>query len=759
MAAPELLRLVPDAPAALGDILDPERGPLERPNRSEIFGPERFAQHGVSLGVTHAARFAPSGSTAFFPRLRDNIRILREAHHYIGWQAKTGYDVSPAAEWLLDNFHLIEAQLREINDGLPRRYFRDLPVLVDEPLVGLPRIYGVAWAFVAHTDSAFNEDLLVHFLKAYETTRELTLGELWALPTTLRVVLIENLRRLAERVAANKAAREVAHLVCDNIESYSPERLDALLALLNRRGAGEPFLAQIAQRLQDHRSATETAALEWLHRVAPHLADIQTRLPSAQAADNLSVGNAINSLRSIGDADWPDIVSSTSVLTQLMLSSPAFAAERDDTRDQTLHGIEKLARESGKSERFVAETLLRMMAGGAAQERSSGDESRADAGHWLRGAGQVELLPAIGLPGRDAQRRRRMLRRIALPTYLGAITVATAGIVAWMLAHYGVALPAGDSLPWWTLLAGLLLVFPASEMAVAVINRLISESSRPSRLPRLALLAGIPDEHRTLVVIPAMLTRPESGAQLAHQLQLHYLANPERGVQFALLSDWADATAERMPEDQALLDAARDEIERLNGLYPVEPGQPLRFILLHRERRFSQSEQRWIGWERKRGKLEQLLAMLAEGSASPFIDLDATSRVVPAVRHVLTLDSDTRLPPGRLRDLVGIAAHPNNQPQLAADGRRVERGYGILQPHVATPLPAPEDVTLYHWLFSGQSGIDPYSIAASEVYQDLFDEGTYTGKGLLDVHAVHAVLGGRLPDNQVLSHDLLEGST
>ncbi len=510
MAAPELLRLVPDAPAALGDILDPSRGPLERPNRSEIFGPERFAQHGVSLGETHAARFAPKGSTAFFPRLRDNIRILREAHHYIGWQAKTGYDVSPAAEWLLDNFHLIEAQLREITDGLPRRYFRDLPVLQDEPLVGLPRIYGVAWAFVAHTDSAFNEELLVHFLKAYETTRELTLGELWALPTTLRVVLIENLRRLAERVAANKAAREVANLCCDGITACPPARLDAVLALLNRRGVGEPFLAQTAQRLQDHRSEAETAALEWLHRKAPHLAEVQTRLPAAQAADNLSVGNAITSLRSIGDADWPGIVASASVLTQLMLASPAFAAERDDTRDDTLHGIERLSKRSGRSERVVAETLLGFMHPVA--DTTHGDESTAVAGYWLRGPGQVQLLPALGLPGKDERRRRRLLRRIALPLYLASLAVATAGIVAWLLLHYSIALPGASTVPWWTLLAGALFVLPASEMAVAVINRLISESSRPSRLPRLALLAGIPDEHRTMVVIPAMLTKPGSRA-------------------------------------------------------------------------------------------------------------------------------------------------------------------------------------------------------------------------------------------------------
>ena len=233
MATSELRRLIPDAPPALCDILDGERGRIEPPIRSEIFGLQRFAQHGRSLGETHRAARAGLRGPAFFPRLRNNIQTLREAHRYIGMQARTGYDISPAAEWLLDNFHLIEAQLEEIHEGLPRRYFRALPVLLDAPLAGLPRVYGVAWAFVAHTDGAFDEDLLIQFLSAYQETRELTLGEMWALPTTLRVVLIENLRRLAERVATNKAAREVANLCCDRIDSTSVEALDELLALLS----------------------------------------------------------------------------------------------------------------------------------------------------------------------------------------------------------------------------------------------------------------------------------------------------------------------------------------------------------------------------------------------------------------------------------------------------------------------------------------------------------------------------------------------
>jgi cyclic beta-1,2-glucan synthetase len=756
-ASTDLQRLVPDAPETLADILDPARGAVEPPNRSEIFGLERFAQHGRSLGETHRAEHATRRATAFFPRLEDNIRALREAQHYIGSQAATGYQVSPAAEWLLDNFHLIEGQLNEIHEGLPRRYFRDLPVLVDEPLAGLPRVYGVAWAFVAHTDGAFDEELLTHFLAAYEETRELTLGELWALPTTLRVVLVENLRRLAERLATNKAAREIANLVGDRIETYSTARLDELLALLNRRGVGRVFLVQIAQRLQDHHATALTKYHDWLLQTLPDLAGAQVQQPAEQAADNLSVSNAIGSLRLIGNADWPEIVDRTSATMRLLLRSPAFEAERADTRDATLHEIELLARRSGHGETAVAQTLTDLM-----QTEGAG----AVASHWLHGPGRPELVRRLGLNETAARTWHHIQRRFALPAYLATLGGGTVALVAWMLVSHSRALPDAGVPLWLTLATALLMLFPASEAVVAVINRLISESARPSRLPRLALAHGIPPEHRVMVVIPGMLTSRAEAEALAHRLELHHLANPERIAQFALLTDWADAPTATLDSDQPLLDAAVHHIAALNARYAPASSDAPRFVVLHRARVFSETEHRFIGWERKRGKLEQLIALLASADAGtdipvppgPFVDLGEWSRVEPGTRYVVTLDGDTQLPPGRLRELVGVAAHPHNQPVVDPATRIVTQGYGILQPRVGTPLPAPKDFTLYHWLFAGQCGIDPYSAASSEVYQDVFREGTFTGKGLLNVAAMNAVLVNRLPDGKVLSHDLLEGS-
>ena len=776
-----LSRLLPQAPPLLRELLGGRWGELQPPIRSEIFGRERFAQHGRSLGATHHIQTEPARSAVFFPRLRDNVAVLRLAQRYIAEQAATGYDLSPAAEWLLDNFHLIEAQLKEVRDSLPTRYFRALPVLRDEPLAGLPRVYGVAWAFVAHTDGAFDDELLVHYLLAYQEARELTLGEMWALPTTLRVVLIENLRRLAERVAMHKAARELANLCADNITAHPLALLVELRALLQRRGVDTAFLAQLAQRMQGRRAGEAADVQRWLAQELPQPSVAQAQQIANQAADNLSVSNAIHALRAIDGADWPQIVAHSSTLMTLMLQAPTFRADSTATRNHALHGIEALARSAQRSEVEVAQALLALMQPPAAAPEASRESTPAIAddvaalqpptrvaAYWLEGKGRPTLAAALGLQYDSAWLWRGLLRQVALPVYLASLAVGIGAVLVLLLRASGGLAP-GATAPGLaiTALALGLMLLPASEAVVAVINRLISESVRPVHLPRLAFVDGIPPEHRVLVAIPTLLSSAASTQAVLHRLHLHHLANRESAAQFVLLSDWADADSQHAAGDQALLDQACDGVRMLNQCYPSPAGQAPRFIVLHRQRHHSAGERAWIGWERKRGKLQLLVAALAEppaahgdGPQAPagFIDLGELSWLASATPYLVTLDSDTELPPGRLRELVAIAAHPQNRPQLDASRRFVQHGYGILQPRVATPLP--ERPTPFHWLFAGQCGIDPYSAASSEVYQDLFCEGSFSGKGLLHVQAVHAVLGVAtpLPDNQVLSHDLLEGA-
>ncbi len=769
------LRQFCSAGAQACDLLDASRGALEQPIRSEIFGAARFAQHGHSLARAHEAKV--KGRTApFFPRLHDNIQVLREAHAFIAQQDSAGHHISPAGEWLLDNFYVVKAQVQEVHEGLPRTYFRDLPVLVAQHLAGLPRIYGVAWGFVAHTDSAFDEHLLTEFLDAYQQERELTLGELWALPTTLRVVLVENLRRLAERVATAKAARASANGWWENARAGTEGALTALPELIDTmrtRGVLRSFVLQVLQRLNSDFLAADSKsnvlskeALQSIHetlvQALPEPAASQVQQHADQAADNLSVRNAIISLRLLSNTDWRGLIARTSLLVRALAPCATFRAERDDTQDASLHAIERLARRCGKSEVFVAQQLLALMQQYTPPPAAAcvcAPEAMAQAamapGYWLRGAGLPVLLKILGLPARLAPWQSRLSLWVT-PAYLGVITAASAALVYWLVDEAG---GRGASTGLLALVS-LLALWPASEAVIAMLHRLVSESLPPARLPRLALSLGIPAEHRVLVVIPTMLTSLQGIAELVRQLELHYLANSEAQAQFALLTDFADAATEEAAGDGALLQAAIDAIDALEQSHSraAPPVQGRRFLLLHRARTWAPSEQSWIGWERKRGKLEQLIAVLASGASSPFLKLGARSSPAPGTPYIVTLDSDTGLPPGALRALVGVAAHPMNQPCVDPLRRRVVSGYGILQPRLSTPLPEPRTATPFHWLFGGQSGIDPYSAATSEIYQDVFAEGSYTGKGLLNVQALHAVLSGRLPEGLILSHDLLEGS-
>ena len=805
-------------------MLDARAGSVLAPLRAEVFGIARFEEHGRHLGAAHDAGKAPFGRTTFYPRLQSNVRALRAAYRYLFDEPHEELAISPAAEWLFDNFHLIESQLKEIRAGLPPRYYRSLPVLKNAPLMGLPRIYGVAWSFVAHTDSAFDESLLVHFLNAYQQTCELSQGELWALPTTLRVVLIENLRRLAERLAGHKAAQELASLCAARYTELTVPALDAALTAMEQRGVAPVFLAHLAHlvqpiagRIAPGTPVDPSPVQQWLTAAVPDLVALTAQQQFDQAADLLSMGNAVTALRLVGAADWSDLIGQTSLVLHAMLQSPVFLAEDDTTRDTTLHAIERLSARSGHGEAAVAQTLLALMASagkgvgegvGVASAVGAEGINRTEqartaagtlAGYWLEGAGRVQLERAVGALDKTGGEARdgtdeadkadkadkatnhkeysplalgcpgRGLPRV--PLYLSALLMGVLGLWLWLAgplwplvtAHTNALEAAGKGIASALPLAGVVLVavlllLPVSEIVVAVVNRLVGESVKPTYMPRYLLPEGIPPTARALVVIPALLGSTGGIARLVHRLHLHYLANPEACAQFVLLTDGVDAPEAQQPDDDELLAHAQALLQALNTQYPVPAGEASRFVLLHRQRTYCATQQRWIGWERKRGKLEQLLAELVTGAPGAFIDLGGLSCLARGTRYVLTLDSDTQLPPGRLRSLVGVAEHPQNRPRLDAAGQRVVQGYGILQPRVLAPLPASAGHSLWQWLFAGQQGLDPYSAMASDVYQDFFAEGSFTGKGLLNVAAVHAVLNGRLPTDQVLSHDLLEGA-
>jgi len=734
----------------VGKILLQRQGEAEPPIRAELFGIQRFEEHGRSLAQAQVVEAdAPSRRHAsFFPRVEANLAALREAYDYVALTSRRGHYVTPAAEWLLDNFHLVEDQLQQIREGVPRRYYASLPKLAGAPLEGLPRVYGIAWAYVAHTDSVLNPEVFTAFLNAYQERSELRLSELWALPTTLRVVLLENLRRMADNIAQGKVARDVAHAVCDCAGQLTDADLDALHTLMEQRGLQRSYLTQLWQRMPAERLDSSPALVLWTERHCPDGPALMLESQTAQVAANLTVGNIITTLRLIGQIDWVDLIEPVSLSLRVLRQLPSFARESELTRQQITQAMERLARQSRKSEREVAQAVV--TAARSVTDPVPAAAAERTAGFYLIGAGQAALEAVLGLPGRGGSVRPGP-RSWRLPLYVAAIAIGTVLIV--LAAAHRV-----EPFGWQAMIALLLLAWPASEAAAALVHRLIAESLKVRFLPRLDFSGGIPPEHRVLVVIPTLLTSAAATRELAQRLELHWLASRERQAQFALLTDWADAPSASLPGDAALVGDALALVAALNLRYPAEGDAAPRFLLIHRPRSWCQTQQRWLGWDRKRGKLEQLLRTLATGKAEGFVLQEPELPLARGIRYVVTLDSDTVLPPGALRELVAVAAHPLNAPRVDASSRRVVSGYGILQPRVVTPLPGPAQRTPYHKLFAGQCGIDPYNNGVSDIYQDLFGSGSFSGKGLLHVEAVHAVLDARLPEESVLSHDLLEGS-
>jgi cyclic beta-1,2-glucan synthetase len=738
---------------------------LEEPIRAELFSLERLEQHAESLAAAQTVSSEVSRGRPLIPRVVANGRVLLESYRAIAHAIHQEQAITPAAEWLVDNFHIVDEQLREIKEDLPVGYYRKLPKLSAGHLQGYPRVYGLAWAFVAHTDSRFDAEALRRFVAAYQRVQPLTIGELWAMAITLRVVLVENLRRIAESIVRSRAARGQADALADRL--LGSDQTSGILPALQRfekAPLDRSFAVQLIQRLRDL-DPNVRPVLAWLDQrltAAGTSADDLVRAElQEQGAMSISVRNIITSMRMISAFDWQTFFESVSLVDEILRADTRFAEMDFSTRDDYRHAIEDLSRGSTHTELEIARRVVRRAKQAVPDPRvaphngdTPAEDRRNDPGYYLISRGRPAFEREIGFRASLKHWILRAYVRAAVPGYLGTIAIVTATILALPLLHSR-ADGAGLRILW---LLALLAAVPASDLAIALINRAVMGLLGPRRLPRMELLHGIPGELRTIVVVPTLLTTAAEVSEQVERLEVHYLGNSDGDVRFALLSDWLDAPSETMPGDDELLAAAVDGIARLNARYGPAADGGERFFVFHRKRAWNPSEAKWMGWERKRGKLHELNQLLRGVENTTFVPVGGHLLAAPAgVRYVITLDADTRMPRGTAIRLVGTMAHPLNRPRFSAAEGRVVEGYAVVQPRITASLPVDCDGSLTQRIFSGPGGIDPYSAAVSDVYQDLFQEGSYTGKGIYEVDAFEAALAGKAPENALLSHDLFEG--
>jgi len=752
----------------------------ELPLRSELFSADQMERYGSVLAATH--RLTPRHERdRLLPRLAANEAVLVDVCRRLTAAVTANHRITPAGEWLLDNFHLIEEQIGTAKRHLPRGYSRELPRLVSGPSAGLPRVYDIAQEAISHGDGRVDADSLRRFVCAYQSVMTLKLGELWAIPIMLRLALIENLRRVGVRVAAGRAERDLANVWADRMMETAerhPKGLILVIADMARSNPpiGSAFVAELARRLQGQ-SAALALALTWIEQ---HLAESHRTIEQSvqaenqqQAADQVSISNSIGSLRFLGAIDWQDFVESISDAERILRQDPAgvYAAMAFATRDRYRHAIERIARQGRLAEPEVAARAIELA---RSRHAANASDRAAHVGFYLTDAGLIALEHAAAVRVSFGRRLRDVGKRYALTFYLGAIAAIVAAIVAGLAVHTDRA--GADSA---TLAIVIVLVLIASsQVAVGVVNWLATLLVTPRPLPRMDFSKGIAAEARTLVVIPTMLGSAEGIEALVGALEVRFLANRDAHLHFALLTDFPDAPEESLAGDAALLQLAATRIGELNAKYrdtgPPAPGNPGpddtasgggaradAFHLFHRARVWNAEARVWMGRERKRGKLSDLNAFLRGAGPNGFALIVGATPILAQVKYVITLDTDTLLPRDAAREIVGTMAHPLNAPCFDRSEMHPERevvvsGYGILQPRVSVSLPG-TNRSHYARLNGGDAGIDPYTRAVSDVYQDVFGEGSFIGKGIYDVDAFERALKDRFPANRVLSHDLLEG--
>ncbi|MEI7729136.1 MAG: glucoamylase family protein [Verrucomicrobiota bacterium] len=725
------------------------------PLRAELFSLEQLGRHAQALAAQHQVVLR-RGSHTLLARLDQNEQILKN-YNRSTYAADQTRRVTHAAEWLLDNFYLIEEQIQMARRHLPLGYSRELSRLLTGPSAGLPRVYDLVLELISHVDAQIDAESLRAFVAAYQTVSALKMGELWAVPIMLRLALIENLRRVTARLVVARHDRDLADLWVNRLQDMAEKHPSHLVVVVADMAKAElslssAFVAEFCQRLSRQNPVVHLAR-SWLEqRLTEQGLSIEALVHQEsqnQAADQVSISHTIISLRFLGALDWRDFVEELSVVEQTLRTDPARVYGTMDfaTRDRYRHAVEALARHSHISETDVARRAIGF-AEDAAREHGRAART-AHVGYYLIDKGQAPLERAIVVRWPWRTGLERGVRRFPMVVYAGGISLLTA-LGTFGLVQQALALEVAG----WRLIFFIpIFLLCASQLAVALLNWLSTLLVLPHLLPRLDYSAGIAPECRTMVAVPTLLTSASGIAQLIETIEIHYLANRDSNLFFALLTDFRDAPAESMPEDGALLQRVQAGIELLNQKY--QSDRPGIFFLFHRPRRWNAVENLWMGYERKRGKLTEFNAVLRGGARDCFSVIIGDPALFPGIKFVITLDTDTQLPREAARQLVGTIAHPLNRPQFDAVRGIVTEGYSILQPRVGVSLPS-AGRSWFVKLFAGDVGIDPYTRAVSDVYQDLFQEGSFIGKGIYDVDAFQQALRGRFPENAVLSHDLIE---
>lgn len=730
----------------------------EDPFRLDLLSNAQMESHGVRVAAQHEL-LKTKQPDRLLKRLNDNEEVVEKVQEILAETIKQKQAIAPASEWFLDNFYLIKEQLHIARKHLPKVYSQTLPILAKGKSAGMPRVYDIALEIIAHSDGRIDVANLTSFIQGYQTKNVLKIGELWAIPIMLRFAIIENIRRIASRIAIDRLDKDEAIYWAEEfikIAQNEPKNIIISTAEMAKSDVQltSAFVAEFTRRMQSKGQGL-ALPLSWIDQQLADTGHSVTELVNkhnqSQATDQVSMRNSIESIRLLKTTEWKEFVENVSVVEKILYQDIGGTYPQMDfnTRDCYRHVVEWAAKKSKIPEYEIATQAIAL----AQKKQSQGRPQREQhVGYFLIDKGRNELLLAAGAQLNFKDRKKIFFQKNRLLIYAGSsilFALALSLLLAFKVLQH-------TNILWPAIAIGILGFIILGYFGTVVINWIATLLVKPKPLPKLDFSKNIPEKYSAIVAIPCLITSKTGIEELVSDLEVRYLSNPQKNLYYCLLTDFADAHQEHTPADDALLSYVAEEINLLNIKYKSK-SDPDKFFLMHRPRKWNKQEKLWMSYERKRGKLGELNSLIRNTGYDDFSLIIGDTATLKNVKYVITLDADTLLPREAGWKMIATMAHPLNQPVISNKKNRVIEGYGILQPRTAINLPA-KTSSLYARMNSNDSGLDPYTQLVSDVYQDLFDEGSFIGKGIYDIDIFETVLGNAFPENRILSHDLLEGS-
>ncbi len=706
------------------------------------------------IASDHVLQEKSKKETYPIPRLEENFKFITNTYEILNSHLKMGINIHPAGEWLLDNYYIIEESVKSIKKELTLKNYQNLIGIANGAYSGFARIYVLATEIVAYTEARIEAHTLEDFLKAYQNKKTLNMEEIWNIGIFLQIAIIETIRGVCEKIYSVQMQKYKVEDIIERLVEYKEihdqkfrEKPKNIIKINEVGQMKYPFIEYMSYRLKRYgkKAASYLEILEeQVMKMGTTVSEVIKKEHFDIAVRKVTIGNCIKSIKEIQRMNFLEIFENINGVESILKKDPALIYENMDYKTKAYYRnkIKEISKKTKISELYITGKALEL-----AQDNEK-EEKKSHIGYYLISDGIKDLYKTL------QTNKKPYLPKHKVTKYITAIFLLSA-IISALLSFY-IYIQTNLIL---SIIIFFLTYIPATQITTELIQAILNKIVKPTLIPKMDYSNGVPKEQATMVIIPTIVDSAKKVKDLVSKLEVFYLANKSENIYFTLLGDTTSIDKEKESYDEEIIKAGIQAVENLNKKYPDENMGKFQFI--YRKRFWNESEKAFLGWERKRGLITQFNEYLLENIENPFlantIEAERKKGLIPKIKYIITLDSDTNLVLNSGLELIGAAAHILNKPQLNKSEDAVISGHAIIQPRVGIDLVSARK-SIFTKIFAGAGGVDSYANAISDIYQDNFAEGIFTGKGIYDLEVFSKVLKDEIPENTVLSHDLLEGS-